>query len=309
MALDLKSFAIGKANGSGGGGDVEVKPLTVKANGVYDDLGNVAYKPVRVQVPTPTLEDVTITQNGTTEAIEGKAFKKVTVQVPTYPEPTGSINITENGTYNVKDKAEAVVDVQGGLAKGVIWTEVDNEGYPIKVELNGVTATSNIFRYGDYNRTKEIKLPPKLYNKGLGALYFICYGCENLEKININEVDLSELSKIDNSAFLGCKKLTLDNWQIPEGITEIGISAFENCEMLDNRIFPSTITTIADKAFNRCCSMNAVTFKGKPTSISSTSFANCTALIDIYVPWSEGEVANAPWGATNATITYNYTGE
>ena len=28
-----------------------------------------------------------------------------------YPEPTGSINITENGTYNVKDKAEAVVNV------------------------------------------------------------------------------------------------------------------------------------------------------------------------------------------------------
>jgi hypothetical protein len=27
------------------------------------------------------------------------------------------------------------------------------------------------------------------------------------------------------------------------------------------------------------------------------------------VPWAEGAVANAPWGATNATINYNYTGE
>lgn len=26
------------------------------------------------------------------------------------------------------------------------------------------------------------------------------------------------------------------------------------------------------------------------------------------VPWAEGAVTNAPWGATNATINYNYTG-
>lgn len=30
--------------------------------------------------------------------------------------PTGSIEITENGTYDVSDKAEAVVDVQGGTS-------------------------------------------------------------------------------------------------------------------------------------------------------------------------------------------------
>ena len=42
------------------------------------------------------------------------------------------------------------------------------------------------------------------------------------------------------------------------------------------------------------------------TSIPKNAFMNCTALTDIYVPWSEGEVAHAPWGATNATINYNY---
>lgn len=114
MALDLKSFAIGKANGGGGGGDVEIKPLTVTANGIYSGLGNVAYKPVRVQVPTPTLEDVTITENGTTEAVEGRAFKKVTVDVPTYPEPSGKKVINENGTdIDVKDYATVDVNVEG----------------------------------------------------------------------------------------------------------------------------------------------------------------------------------------------------
>ena len=34
----------------------------------------------------------------------------------------------------------------------------------------------------------------------------------------------------------------------------------------------------------------------------------CTNLTTINVPWAEGAVAGAPWGATNATINYNYTG-
>ena len=35
-----------------------------------------------------------------------------------YPEPTGSINITQNGSHNVKDKATAVVDVPNSYAAG-----------------------------------------------------------------------------------------------------------------------------------------------------------------------------------------------
>lgn len=52
-----------------------------------------------------------------------------------------------------------------------------------------------------------------------------------------------------------------------------------------------------------------MTFKGTPSSINSNAFNSCINLLTINVPWAEGAVANAPWGATNATINYNYTGE
>lgn len=46
---------------------------------------------------------------------------------------------------------------------------------------------------------------------------------------------------------------------------------------------------------------------GGTSLLHSQLFYGCSNLTDIYVGWSEGEVANAPWGATNATIHYNWS--
>lgn len=70
---------------------------------------------------------------------------------------------------------------------------------------------------------------------------------------------------------------------------------------------PSGIKTIGNEALYGCTGLTTLTFKGTPTTIASGAFYGCTNLTTINVPWAEGEVANAPWGATNATINYNYT--
>jgi hypothetical protein len=70
--------------------------------------------------------------------------------------------------------------------------------------------------------------------------------------------------------------------------------------------FPSNTYSIAD-SLRDCAALATVRFLGKPNSINKNAFLNDAALTDIYVPWSEGDVANAPWGATNATIHYDWT--
>ena len=65
--------------------------------------------------------------------------------------------------------------------------------------------------------------------------------------------------------------------------------------------------SIGSGAFSECTSLTSITFKGTPTLINSATFFDCINLTDIKVPWAEGAVSGAPWGATNATITYNYT--
>ena len=115
------------------------------------------------------------------------------------------------------------------------------------------------------------------------------------------------ITSIGTSAFQGCNKLALTS--LPEGLTNIDGYAFYNCYSLALTSLPEGVTTIGINAFYKCTGLTTITFKGTPTSIYSNAFSNCTNLITINVPWAEDAVANAPWGATNATINYNYTGE
>ena len=67
----------------------------------------------------------------------------------------------------------------------------------------------------------------------------------------------------------------------------------------------SSVGTIGSKAFTYA-GMSKVYFTGNAITrtISMDAFQNCTGITDIYVPWQEGAVNSAPWGATNATIHY-----
>lgn len=115
-----------------------------------------------------------------------------------------------------------------------------------------------------------------------------------------------EVTVIGASAFNGCSQLK--TIKIHDGVKSIRSYAFNTCQRLKLEEIPAGITEIQTSAFVMCNALTDITFKGTPTSIDGVAFKNCNNIITINVPWAEGEVANAPWGATNATINYNYTG-
>ena len=127
-------------------------------------------------------------------------------------------------------------------------------------------------------------------------------GCTNLALTSLP----SGLTSIDSYAFQDCTKLALTS--LPSGLKSIGDYTFARCFNLALTSLPSGLTSIDSGAFQHCTGLTSITFTGTPTSIRTNAFSGCTNLTTINVPWAEGEVANAPWGATNATINYNYTG-
>lgn len=112
------------------------------------------------------------------------------------------------------------------------------------------------------------------------------------------------LTYIGTSAFEYCTSLAITT--LPPGISEILTSTFKDCRALTKFIIPKGVENVAFTAFSNCTGLTEVTFEGVPTTVARDAFSNCTNLLLINVPWSEGEVANAPWGATNATINYDY---
>ena len=128
------------------------------------------------------------------------------------------------------------------------------------------------------------------------------YNCTKLALTSLP----SGLTSIGNNAFGGCTKLALTS--PPSSLTSIGNSAFSNCTKLALTRLPSGLTSIGNNTFYRCLGLDSLTFEGKPKSISQSAFKECTNLTTINVPWAPGAVANAPWGAINATINYNFTG-
>lgn len=91
---------------------------------------------------------------------------------------------------------------------------------------------------------------------------------------------------------------------IPNSVETIGTEAFRECTGITSITIPAGTDTISYRALSYCIKLNTVTFLGTPSVIRSDTFKGSN-VYDIYVPWREGQVSGAPWGAVDATIYYN----
>lgn len=122
-------------------------------------------------------------------------------------------------------------------------------------------------------------------------------GCSDLI-----EVKMDNVTAIPADTFYGCEKLVLT--ELPQGLIEIGSAAFANCSAIAIDTIPASVKIIADNAFASCNNITDIEFEGVPEQIGLDAFKWCDNLITITVPWAEGAVANAPWGAEYATVIY-----
>lgn len=168
------------------------------------------------------------------------------------------------------------------------------------VVIGGVTGTlddGGSFKAVIERTAVSPTLPGDLTTIGYSAFS----GCPNLALTSLP----SGVTSISDYAFNNCPNLALTS--LPSGITRIGYYAFNGCRNLAITRLPPGITNIGFGVFANCTGLTSITFEGNPKTIHSSAFNGCSNLTTIYVPWSQGQVANAPWGASKATIIYDYT--
>ena len=247
-------------------------------------------------------KEITIAQNVPKVFTAGYEKGKAEV-IPAKAEQEKTIEITKNGT------TEVLPDEGKTLSKVSVEVNVPSSG--------GDYTNEQIVALIDRTIT-EFTIPYGTTSIGHSAFR----GCKQLKTLNIPDT----VKKIEVEALSMCYRLFVE---LPDGVEFIDVSAFNSnghqiiprlpseLKTIGNTAFqyctgsfslseiPAKVETIGKQAFHNCTGITELTFKGTPTSIYSNSFQSCSNLLNIYVPWSEGEVANAPWGATNATIHYN----
>lgn len=76
-------------------------------------------------------------------------------------------------------------------------------------------------------------------------------------------------------------------------ITEIGNSAFADCNNLQNIIMPQDITKFGSFSFKGCCNLHSIIIPNSVTEIDSFAFYGCEGLSNIFIPEGVVSVGNS----------------
>lgn len=229
--------------------------------------------------------------------------------------------LTEKGTFKLKLKDVSKNSKAHVYTTGASVGQISLDYLEIAPKIKQVYVSDGItsFVVGYIPNCERIRMPDSLTDFPLPFsacvqikdVDFSQYGVTTMPKYwwqnaqNLERITLPHLiTKLSDYAFSGCfslKKINIDN------ITTFGNACFNECFSLNRDIvFHENLTSIETQAFYRT-RIKSVKFQNSIDSlptIASNAFGQCRELLDIYVPWAEGEVANAPWGATNAKIWY-----
>jgi hypothetical protein len=190
---------------------------------------------------------------------------------------------------------EKILEADTDLISENIKSGVDIFG--VIGSFEGVNDTSDYKAFIERSTANPV-LPSDLEKIGDRAFYYYA----NMALTSLPD----SISLFGTDAFAYCRNLALTT--LPSKTLYINSGCFTGCSKLAITSFPSTVSSIGNYAFEDCTGLTTLTFEGTPKTISASAFYDCTNITTINVPWAEGAVANAPWGATNATINYNYTG-
>lgn len=204
----------------------------------------------------------------------------------------------------------------------ILWNaseqaEIINDGYDGEFLI---TKLDN-YAFSQCYNLKRIKNLKDIKSLGMGV-FQECHSLKKLDLSHITDTTLNislfrmsgleefaippSVESLEEYTFYDCKGLKKIEGM--ERMKSIGSNCFDGCAFLEGVLtLNASIESLSNYTF-RSCAFNSIKFLGTPTgSVGSNAFSECVMIKDIYVPWSEGEVANAPWGAINATIHYNTT--
>lgn len=109
---------------------------------------------------------------------------------------------------------------------------------------------------------------------------------------------------IEDNVVTDCSSFASGIVIIPEGVTTIGIEAFEGCDSITEIRVPSSVELIANYAFKDCSALETLDISEGLLAIYGSVFDGCTALKKVALPDSLAVVSEYIFADIDVTFTY-----
>ena len=193
---------------------------------------------------------------------------------------------------------------------------VIGEGAFSSSELTKIYIPENVETIGAYafascNNLKEISVPLQLCKEdvpgnAIQSTFSSLNGELDVETVIVRNDKGEKNVKLGSHCMDGFNKLK--KVVLPEGITEIGESAFSNCEALEEINIPEGVTTIGDSAFSWVGALKNVRLPESVKSIGEYAF-DCFNLKEITILNPKCEIGDgAIWSNGDIVTIYGYKG-
>ena len=240
---------------------------------------------------------------------EGKTYGIYTYEVGT----DGTITITgcdksAKGAITIPSKIDGKPVTSIGYAAFYKCTGLTSITIPSSVTSIGIQA------FFECTGLTSITIPNSVTSIGDGAFL----DCTGLTSINV--ASENNYYSGNNGVLFNKKKTELikyparksqTSYTIPNSVTRIGDSAFEDCTGLTSITIPNSVTSIGDWAFHHCTGLTSITIGNGVTSIELGAFDSCTGLTSITIPNSVTSIGYVAFedctGLTSITIPNSVT--
>lgn len=256
--------------------------------------------------------DITIPDN-----LDGKTVTKININAFRYNTTLKSVTLSNNITYLGAQSFEKCTNLENVVLSNSL-EEIDvgafrNCSKLKSIDLPGSLRTINNSAFA-YSGLIEITIPANV-----DLIDTLAFGiCNDLINIKVSESNANYKS-VDGVLFnkSGTELLQHPNgkistsYTIPDGIIEVGQSAFSHNQLLEEVIFPNSLTTILTYAFSSCSELKNINIPSNVTSIGDSAFGLCKSFTSLILPDSVESIGRSTFygcdSITSITLSNNLT--